>query len=529
MQPSHRTTVIRPAGRRAFYPIAVAASVAVAAVSLVVVPSGVGYDPWSWLIWGRELAHGQLTTSGAASSFKPLPVMFTTLFAFTGSVEPKVWLVIARAGAVMALIVAFHLGSRLRGRVAGAIAAVGVLTSLQYASYLIPAGMSEPTGAAFCLAAVDAHLSRRRWMVILMLFGAGLVRIEIWAFMAAYGVWWVVRDSRRRGWAVVGVVGLLIALPLAWFLPDLITTGDALRSATAATHESQGGPLLSRYPGLASLRDATTVLIAPLSVAWAVEVVVGVVAIVRRTTRRPTFDLAAVAVALVVVEAVMAQLRVATGALRYELPAVAVGSVVAGCAWVDATFLAAARLAARRQRRLAPPAPATDGPAVPAALASDGSAVPTALASDGPALRIRSMRWTALASLVVLVAASVPGFVGLVAAHQHGWRGARQLASLADRLPATIRQAGGRRHLVECGPIFTTNLEIPLLTWGLDLKLGEIGYAPKATGTIFSVGQEGPPVAAADRRHYTAIGSGRRSGSRSQWTVLTTCPPAGSG
>ena len=32
------------------------------------------YDPWAWLIWGRELLHGGLETA-AGPSWKPLPVL----------------------------------------------------------------------------------------------------------------------------------------------------------------------------------------------------------------------------------------------------------------------------------------------------------------------------------------------------------------------------------------------------------------------------------------------------------------------
>ena len=42
---------------------------------------GVGptYDPWAWIIWGREVAHLDLVTT-TGPSWKPLPVIFTTPF-----------------------------------------------------------------------------------------------------------------------------------------------------------------------------------------------------------------------------------------------------------------------------------------------------------------------------------------------------------------------------------------------------------------------------------------------------------------
>ncbi len=71
-------------------------ALALGALSLLF-PSTPSYDPYSWLIWGREIFHGQLHIAGG-SSWKPLPVIFTTVFALFGSAQPNLWLVVARAG-----------------------------------------------------------------------------------------------------------------------------------------------------------------------------------------------------------------------------------------------------------------------------------------------------------------------------------------------------------------------------------------------------------------------------------------------
>ncbi|MBA2240545.1 MAG: hypothetical protein H0W09_04780, partial [Solirubrobacterales bacterium] len=46
---------------------------AIAAVSLLAFPPAPGYDPWTWLLWGREVAGGGVSTVGGPA-FKPLPV-----------------------------------------------------------------------------------------------------------------------------------------------------------------------------------------------------------------------------------------------------------------------------------------------------------------------------------------------------------------------------------------------------------------------------------------------------------------------
>ena len=52
---------------------------AIAAVSLLF-PSTPTYDPWAWIMWGREIVHLDLVTEGGPS-WKPLPVIVTTLSA----------------------------------------------------------------------------------------------------------------------------------------------------------------------------------------------------------------------------------------------------------------------------------------------------------------------------------------------------------------------------------------------------------------------------------------------------------------
>jgi hypothetical protein len=66
---------------------ALVACVALAAASLLVADEPV-YDAWSWLVWGRELAHLELdTTSGPA--WKPLPVLLAVPLSLAGDLAPQ--------------------------------------------------------------------------------------------------------------------------------------------------------------------------------------------------------------------------------------------------------------------------------------------------------------------------------------------------------------------------------------------------------------------------------------------------------
>ena len=74
------------------------ACVALAALSLLG-PSTPTYDPWAWIIWGREVVHLDLVTTDGPS-WKPLPILFTAPFSLVGDgPAPELWLLVARTGA----------------------------------------------------------------------------------------------------------------------------------------------------------------------------------------------------------------------------------------------------------------------------------------------------------------------------------------------------------------------------------------------------------------------------------------------
>jgi hypothetical protein len=100
--------------------VLVGACVAVAALSLLL-PSSPTYDPWAWIIWGREITQLDLVTTNGPS-WKPLPALFTVPFALFGDAAPSLWLVVARAGGLMGLVFAYRVARRLGGPAAGAAA-----------------------------------------------------------------------------------------------------------------------------------------------------------------------------------------------------------------------------------------------------------------------------------------------------------------------------------------------------------------------------------------------------------------------
>src|ERR1700712_3990124 len=61
------------------YAVLAAVALALGALSLLA-PSTPSYDPWSWILWAREIVHGHLTITTSGTSWKPLPMLFTIPF-----------------------------------------------------------------------------------------------------------------------------------------------------------------------------------------------------------------------------------------------------------------------------------------------------------------------------------------------------------------------------------------------------------------------------------------------------------------
>ncbi|MFZ0041693.1 MAG: hypothetical protein WAK93_10325, partial [Solirubrobacteraceae bacterium] len=102
---------------RNFYIGLTVVALVVGALSLLI-PSTPSYDPWSWIVWGREIIHWHLKITTGGTSWKPLPMIFTVPFALFGKSAPNLWLIVARAGAFAAVVMAFRLAYRLTRQIA---------------------------------------------------------------------------------------------------------------------------------------------------------------------------------------------------------------------------------------------------------------------------------------------------------------------------------------------------------------------------------------------------------------------------
>ncbi|HEY6731358.1 MAG TPA: hypothetical protein VI039_10060 [Solirubrobacterales bacterium] len=300
---------------------AVAVAIALAAVSLAL-PFFPVYDPWAWLVWGRELLQGNFETA-AGPSWKPLPVLIDAPLSLLGGAAPQAWLLVARGGWICAPLLAGLLAARLSGKetgrwrwVAAAIAAGSVaLTADSFTPPLrqFTGGLSEPLLVALILGAIWAALDERPAVVLGLGAAASLLRPECWPFLAV----WAFYATRGRPRLRATAGGLAILIPLAWFVPDIVGAGNPLEGGETA-----------RAGGL-ELRDAFEVLgralAAPLAAAW-----VGVALLLWRECDdldRPLAILLAGAGAWILLVAVMA-IGGFAGLPRFLAPASAVIAIV---------------------------------------------------------------------------------------------------------------------------------------------------------------------------------------------------------
>src|SRR5450432_4250280 len=117
--------------------LAIAGLALIAGAVSLRLPTTPNYDPWVWVIWGREIVHGQLSTTGGPT-LKPLALVFTTIVAPFGSAAPNMWLAIARAGALVAVALTFVLTTRLARTATAPLGAMG--WALAVAAGLVAAG-----------------------------------------------------------------------------------------------------------------------------------------------------------------------------------------------------------------------------------------------------------------------------------------------------------------------------------------------------------------------------------------------------
>jgi hypothetical protein len=437
---------------------ALTACVALAALSLLWTAQPT-YDPWSWILWGREILHLDLSTTNGPS-WKPLPAVFTTVFALFGDAAPQLWVLVARAGALAGVLSAFVLGRRLAVPWAGGLAAIALLVAPWYVRNAALAN-SEGLQVAFALAAADRALAAEHRAAFLCGLGLALLRPEAWPFLGLYGAWLAWRHRSE----LVTVAAGFASLPLLWLVPEAIGSGDWLRAAHRANDPVTGTPADAENPVHAVLREGWDMLGGGSWLHW--------------------LFVAGLAVAV----------------WRRDRPLLAMSGLVA--AWTLVVGVMSASGYSGNTRYLI----------VPAALAIVVGAA--GLAQLAPRIPSAAQAAVALGLALVLLLPWHDRTQATIDAAEYQADMTGQLADVVDR-------AGGRKQVLACGPVATGAYLVPAVAWELDLHVEDVFLVPDDPGTTLRVHTTGRssalpsliPLAGAPVRTLAYTDA---------WRIVTTC------
>jgi hypothetical protein len=393
------------------------------------------FDAFGWLTWGRQTLAWSLNTN-AAPSWKPLPYLFTVPYALFGHGQLWLWMItvvaISLGGVVCAARIAYRLVAtsperRHAGLIAGAFAGAALLGIRDYTHYILSA-QSDPVIVSLCLAAVDAHLSRRPRLAFVLACLAGLGRPEVWPFTFGYGVWMWRRVPGSRPLIIGGAVATL----LLWFGIPALTSRSAFVAGTnaegsvRALHHNRVFGTIDRF---LDMHETALELMALLTI---------VLAVIRRN--RTVLMLAAVMVAWVILEIAFA-LHGWPGLQRYMYEAGALMVVLAavGIGWLvpDARTWPAIKTLSGR----------------PGVLAALGAAV-----------------------ALVVVLALVPAAVSRVRTEHRDLQIERRRTAAIDRLGPIVARLGGPSLLAHCGePLVSLQFQ-SALAWTLHINVAKVGW-----------------------------------------------------
>jgi hypothetical protein len=450
----------------------------IGALSLLI-PSTPSYDPWAWLVWGREIAHVNLQTTGGPS-WKPLPVLFTTLFAVFGKAQPDLWLVIARAGAVMAVAMVFKLAWRLtadlvaratpqaetsRGLaivaplIAGLIAAGSLVNSSGFISNNA-LGYSEGLATALALIAVDSYLDGAPRRTFVIGFFAALDRPELWFIWGPYGLYLFWRDPGARKL----VVALFALIPVLWFLPELWGSGHLLRGVTRAQHPRSNSAAFAKCPVCTVFRkEAWPAVWDRVKIPGLIAMLVAAIGLWRTRDawwKRRVVDRGVRARAWLLGLGVFGYvwwLGVAietqagfSGNNRYLVLGTAPVAIVGGVGW--GWFSRALADGIRR-------------------LSARGEG-----AGSGPGTRFSIPAGAAVAVVLFL---ALPSWVGKgIVSLPRTHHALAYQAHLRTDLTAAVTKAGGADALLRCGPVMTEGFQVPMVAWTLGVHTLRVEATP---------------------------------------------------
>jgi hypothetical protein len=430
--------------RRSPAVLSVFACLLLAALSAVILPTVPSYDPWSWVVWGREVSdpHLSFVVSGGPS-WKPLPFLFTTVWGFFGGAAPTLWVVTARWGGLLGLVAAWRLAARLvgggRAGVAGGLLAVAGIVLTQDWFYYFFHGASEVVLIGASLWAIDRLLEGRHAQAFALAVAASLIRPEWWPFIGLYALWlWFRAPAYRTVRMRLFILAGLALIPVLWFGPPWVGSGQPFLAASHA----------AKYNGHLGSSPLRTVVGRGIDLQVLPALIAGIIAVVLGWLRDRDRLLLAMGFAVVAwwVVVVGMTLDGYPGLERFFLPAAALTCVLGGVGVVRLAQLAGGL----------------------ASGATFARALPVVVG-------------------VVLVAVAVVLSSDAITAARDAFGANQASADSQSQLAAAVRAVGGHDAVYPCRTSFAgVNHGMQTsLAWKLHVTLEKVGTAMRAPGVDF--------------------------------------------
>jgi len=419
-------------------------------------------------------------------------MLFTIPFGAFSGIAPDLWLIVARAGTIVSLVLAFVLAGRFveatwgeadaprRGWVATVAGLVGATTVLLQVGYIRYAAMGDSEGLcnAVAFAAILWHINGNRKGALLFATAAGLLRPEVWPFLGVYGLWLWFTEPQLRRW----LIGCAVSLPVFWFVPEYIGSGDFFRAASRAKKPNEYSPAFAENPFLETIRQGEPIIPVVLHPI----VLLSLPFLAWSAWRRRWLPVALFAGAggWILLVAAMTQGGFA-GNPRYMMLGTSILSILGGYG-VGSLMVVVRKAAALVNPRL---------------------------------VVVASLLFT----LAIPVAAWSKGLGERLKQYQNLNRVLHQEAKRRTDLPNAIDIAGGRSRVLECGDISTERFQVPLIAWYLNVHTLQVA-APLgdehavSPGTDFETASPGNPAAP----KFPPAG-GKVVGTVGAWKVIQAC------
>ena len=457
---------------------------AVSALTLLF-PSTPTYDPWAWILWGREIAHLDLVTEGGPS-WKPLPIFFTVPFSLFGQdLAPYLWLWVARAGGLLGCVMAYRMAHRLvGGKVYGVLAGVSAFAALLSSNKYVrdaALGNSEPMLAAVVLWGFERHLDGRRDHALYLGVAAALLRPEAWPFLALYGLWLWIYEPKLRA----RLVAFAVIVPALWILPEWWGANDPFRAGGRANAPNPGSAAFAERPSYELFKRFAESTVAPVEAGTIVAVAVAAVAWVRRRAQGAILALAALGFSWFALVAVMTEAGFA-GNQRYLMVTTAAVSVLGGIGAVR-VLQGVEALGARWSGQ------------------------------------VRTGQIAAASALVLGIAIASPTIVAKADNTGRVQGGIEHEAYLWHDLKALIDANGGKDRLLACGGVFSGPFQTQMVAYEMGVHGINVGWKvtpPPGVAFRTRTVPDGPLVTKPTDDRYRLVDQ------QGKWRLLTV-PPEG--